>query len=148
MKTYNYSLNLTTTRLNMKRLLTLLLLCSTLLFAELKEQYIDHALVGSGIPIVDIRTPGEWKNTGLVKGAIPITFFNEKGGYDLNAFLKALNAKVDTKKEFALICNSGSRTKIVSGFLSQKLGYKVIDLRGGILYAIGKKIPMEPYKGQ
>ncbi|MDX1295669.1 MAG: rhodanese-like domain-containing protein [Sulfurimonadaceae bacterium] len=132
----------------MTRLITLLLLTATLGFAEMKQQYIDHALVGSQTPIVDIRTPGEWKNTGLVKGSIPIVFFNDRGGYDINAFLQELNAKVDTKKEFAMICNSGSRTKIVAAFLSQKLGYKVIDLKGGILYAIAKKIPMEPYKGK
>jgi rhodanese-related sulfurtransferase len=133
----------------MKYLLTLLLLFgSSQLLADLKEQYIDHALVGSKTPIVDIRTPGEWKNTGLVKGSIPIMFFDEQGRYNIDAFLKELNAKVDTKKEFALICNSGNRTKIVSKFLSEKLGYKVIDLKGGVLYAIGKKIPFEPYKGQ
>lgn len=126
----------------------LLLFSGSSLLAELQQQYIDQALVGSKTPIVDIRTPGEWKNTGLVKGSIPIMFFDERGGYDINAFLEKLNAKVDTKKEFALICNSGNRTRIVANFLSQKLGYNVIDLKGGILYAIGKKIPMEPYKGQ
>ena len=132
----------------MKRLLILLLLSTTYAFAELKHQYIDHALVGSGTPIVDIRTPGEWKNTGLVKGSIPIMFFNETGGYNIPAFLQSLNEKVDTKKEFAIICNSGSRTRIVGQFLSEKMGYKVINLQGGILYGIGKKVPLEPYKGK
>lgn len=129
----------------MKRLTLLLLLTVSALFAELQQRYIDHAFVSSGTPIVDIRTPDEWKNTGLIKGSIPIMFFDERGGYDINGFLKILNEKVDTTKEFALICNSGSRTRIVSTFLSQKLGYKVIDLQGGILYAIGKKMPLEPY---
>ena len=131
----------------MRSILALLLLfTASSLLADLKQQYIDAALVDSGTPIVDIRTPGEWRNTGLVKGAIPIMFFDEQGGYDVEGFLKALNAKVDTKKPFALICNSGNRTRIVSNFLSQKLGYDVIDLQGGILYAIGKKIPFVPYK--
>jgi len=130
----------------MKSLWLLLLLGATLLHAELKQQYADRQLIDSGTPIVDIRTPGEWKNTGLLKGAIPIMFFDERGGYDLQGFLNTLNAKVDTKKEFALICNSGNRTKILSTYLSEKLGYKVIDLKGGMLYAIGKKLPLESYK--
>jgi rhodanese-related sulfurtransferase len=131
----------------MRYLLTLFLLTATMLHAELKRQYIDLALVESGIKIVDIRTPGEWKTTGLVKGSIPIMFFDEKGRYDIDAFLKELNAKVDTTREFALICNSGNRTSLVSNFLSEKKKYKVIDLKGGIRYAIRKKIPLEPYKG-
>lgn len=130
----------------MRYLLALFLLTVTLLHAELKRQYIDLALVDSGIKIVDIRTPAEWKNTGIVKGSIPIMFFDEKGRYNLDAFLQELNAKVDTTKEFALICNSGNRTSLVANYLSEKEGYKVIDLRGGILYAIGKKIPLEPYR--
>jgi rhodanese-related sulfurtransferase len=130
----------------MRYLLTLFLLTATMLHAELKRQYIDLGLVESGIKIVDIRTPAEWKSTGLVKGSIPIMFFDEKGRYDVDAFLKALKAKVDTSKPFALICNSGNRTSLVANFLSEKLHFNVIDLKGGILYAIRKNIPLEPYE--
>jgi rhodanese-related sulfurtransferase len=130
----------------MKRIVTALLLITFTLFAEVKNQYVDTQLINSGIPIVDIRTPGEWKETGLVKGSIPIMFFNEKGGYDINGFLTELNSKVDTKKPFALICRTGSRTSTVANFLSDELGYQVINLQGGILYGIGKRIPLEPYK--
>ncbi len=129
----------------MKHLLAFLLLGLALLHAEVTRQHIDLGLVESGTPIVDIRTPGEWKSTGLVKGSIPIMFFDERGRYDVNAFLTALNAQVDTTKPFALICNSGNRTSLVANFLSEKLHYNVIDIRGGILDAIAKKMPLRPY---
>lgn len=123
----------------------IMLLMAVSLFAEVKNQYIDQKLIDSGIQIVDIRTPGEWKQTGLVKGSIPIMFFNEQGKYDIPLFLTTLNKKVDTKKEFALICRTGSRTKTVANFLSQEYGYKIINLQGGIMYGLGKSIPISPY---
>ena len=131
----------------MKYWITFLLLFSSLLHAEYKLQPYSSALLQSNVPIVDIRTVGEWKETGIIKGAIPIEFFNEKGNYDIPAFLKALNTKVDTSKEFALICRTGSRTKMVAQFLSDELKYKVIDIEGGIMEAATKQhAPIVAYK--
>ena len=132
----------------MKRLLLLTVILSSLLYAEVETRPVDRAMISGTIQIVDIRTPGEWRNTGLVKGSIPIMFFDAQGNYSLEEFLQKLNAKVDTKKQFALICNSGNRTRILSSFLSKNYGYNVINLQGGILHAIGKKLPLEPYKSK
>lgn len=115
------------------------------LFAEVINKPIDKAMLDTGIPIVDIRTPGEWRQTGLVQGAIPIMFYDERGGYDLKGFLDELNAKVDTSKEFALICRTGSRTRILANYLSHELGYKVVDISGGIMNGMRNNIPLEPY---
>jgi len=121
-------------------------LIATSLLAEYTAQPIDQKLVESKIKIIDIRTPNEWKTTGLVKGSIPIMFFDEQGNYNTEVFLGKLNKVVKKEEKFALICNSGSRTQTVGTFLGKQLGYNVIDLQGGIQYAIGKKIPLEPYK--
>ena len=128
-----------------KTFLTLLILASSLL-AEVTEQYISQKLIDSKIPIVDIRTPGEWRETGIVKNSVPIMFFNERGGYNVDAFLTELNAKVDTKKQFALICRTGSRTTMISAFLSKELGYSVINIKGGIVLAKPKNIKLVPSK--
>ncbi len=128
-----------------KIIFTLLLLLSSL-FAELKNEALSQQLLDSKIPIVDIRTPGEWKQTGIIKGAIPIMFFDERGKYDINSFLKELNAKVDTSKPFALICRTGSRTKTISTFLANKLNYKVTNITGGIMYPEMQNPPFVPYK--
>ncbi|MDD2782449.1 rhodanese-like domain-containing protein [Sulfuricurvum sp.] len=128
------------------RLWLLSLLMSATLFAEYTRQPIDQPLVDSKIKIIDIRTPSEWKTTGLVKGSIPIMFFDEQGNYNAEAFLGKLNKVVKKGEKFALICNSGNRTQVVGTFLGKQQGYNVIDLAGGIQYAIGKKITLEPYK--
>ena len=129
----------------MKKILLGLLLLSSALFAELKNEFINQKLIDSGIQIVDIRTEGEWKETGIVRKSIPIMFFDDRGGYNVAEFMKKLQTKVDTSREFALICHTGSRTRLVSEFLSKEYGYKVINLSGGIDYAKRKGIKLVPY---
>ncbi|MFK5937805.1 MAG: rhodanese-like domain-containing protein [Sulfurimonas sp.] len=119
----------------MKKIFLSLMLLTASLFAELNTEYISQKLMDSKTPIIDIRTAGEWRETGLLADAIPITFFYEDKDPDVPAFLKELNAKVDTTKPFAIICHTGSRTSMLAPFLSEKLHYKVIDLKGGMDYA-------------
>lgn len=128
-----------------KIFLTLLILVSTLM-AELKHEYLSQKLIDSKIPIVDIRTPGEWKETGIVKNSIPIMFFNEEGAYDVNAFLTELNAKVDTKKQFAIICRTGSRTAVIADFLSKQLHYNIVNIKDGIIFAKQRNIKLMPVR--
>jgi len=133
----------------LKKIILTLLLLSVSLFAELTNQYMTKDFLNKGIPIVDVRTPGEWRETGLLKDAIPIMFFNAKGNYDARKFLEELNKKVDTKKPFALICHTGSRTSMIAPWLSKEFGYKVINLQGGMEYATkGLHIKTIPYKHQ
>ena len=131
----------------MKKIIILLILLSLSLFAELKNSYITQEMLNSNLPIVDIRTAPEWKETGLLKNAIPIMFFNQQGKYNVNNFLKELNAKVDTSKPFAIICHSGSRTSMIAPWLSKELNYKVTNLLGGMDYATkGLKLKTHPYQ--
>lgn len=128
----------------MKWILFLSLIVTSLL-ADYTAQLIDQKLINSKIKIIDIRTPSEWKTTGLVKGSVPIMFFDEKGNYNTEAFLAELGKQVKKNERFALICNSGNRSRTLGTYLGNQLGYNVIDLQGGIQYAIGKKMPLEPY---
>ncbi len=131
----------------MKKIIFALVLLSLSLFAQVKQEFASQKLLDSKIKIIDIRTPSEWRETGLLKGSIPIMFFNERGQYDIDAFLSKLNQYIKKDEEFALICRTGSRSSMLAPFLDTELGYKVINLRGGILYAIGNKLPIEVYKG-
>ena len=130
----------------MKKIIFITLILISSLYAELINKPLTQELLDSKIPIVDIRTPGEWRETGIIKDSITIMFFDEKGGYDIKAFLSKLNQKVDTTKPFALICRTGSRTKMVSGFLSKELHYKVTNIVGGIKYPKMKNPPFVSYK--
>jgi len=129
----------------LKKFMISLLILSTSLFASVKHIDANEAIM-KGKKVIDIRTEPEWRQTGIVKGSYTIMFFDEKGQYDIDAFLNALNKIVKKKEEFVLICRTGSRTTMVSQFLSDKLGYDVINLKGGILQLISQGYKTSPYK--
>ncbi len=80
----------------------------------------------SGVPVIDIRTPEEWKETGIIKGSHPITFFDKNGNYNLNTWLDKLSKIAGPDDPFILICRSGNRTGKVSHFLDLKLNYSKV----------------------
>lgn len=129
----------------MNKLLLILVLFSTFLFAELRRVDVNEEIVKSGIKIIDIRTEPEWKETGIVENSITLTFFDEQGRYNAEAFLEQLNRHVKKDREFALICRTGNRTSAVSDLLS-KNGYKVVDLKGGIKKLMSQGYVLEKYK--
>ena len=130
----------------MKKIILAFILLSVSLFAELNNQYITKEFMKKNIPIIDVRTPAEWHETGLLKGAIPIMFFDQRGNYDTRKFLKKLNKKVDTSKPFALICHTGNRTSMIAPWLSKEFNYNVINLQGGMDYATkGLHLKTLPY---
>ena len=114
---------------------------ATSLFAELQNVWATNSFVKKDIKIIDIRTKGEWRETGIVAGSYPIEFFDENGNYNVPKFLKDLAKVVKKNEQFALICRTGSRTAMVSEFLSKDIGYNVINLKGGIV-----KLMQEGYK--
>ncbi len=130
----------------MKRIFTLFIFLTLSLFAELEQVPATPDFLKKGIKIIDIRTPSEWYETGIVEGSFPIVFFDEKGAYDVEAFLKQLNMVVKKDEKFALICRTGSRTGMVSNFLSKEFGYNIVNLQGGIMYLIQQGYKPVPYK--
>jgi rhodanese-related sulfurtransferase len=103
-------------------------------------------LENSDMVVVDIRTPMEWKQTGVVPGCKCVTFFDERGGYDAEAFLKAMDELGGKEQEIGLICRTGARTAQVAGFMKQQ-GYNVKNLAGGVMKLMGEEYKLEPYKG-
>jgi len=116
------------------KIYSLFLLITISLIADVENRYPNMALINSEIKIIDIRTEGEWYQTGLLKDSYPITFFDKRGAYNISDFLSKLNRVVKKGEKFALICRSGSRSNTVSKFLGRN-GYDVINLTGGILHA-------------
>lgn len=90
-------------------------------------------LIRRGVPVIDIRTPEEWRATGIIEGSHLLTFFDANGSYDFRAWLSELAAIAGRDDAFALICDSGGRSGVVGRFLDGRLGYRhVFDVPGGI----------------
>jgi rhodanese-related sulfurtransferase len=130
----------------MKKIFIALLITLSSLSAELHQVWATPQFVEKNMKIIDIRTPAEWRETGIVKGSYTIMFFDEKGNFNLEIFLRQLDMVVKKDEPFALICRVGSRTGMVSEFLSERLGYKVTNLKGGIMKMIYEGYKTVPYK--
>ena len=91
------------------------------------------SLLQKKIPLIDIRRKDEWKSTGIVENSILMTFFDKNGKADTNEWLKELNKIAKKNDPVILICRTGRRTGIISKFLSEKVGYRLIyDVTDGI----------------
>ncbi|SFV68084.1 Rhodanese-like domain protein [hydrothermal vent metagenome] len=119
----------------MKKIVLLAVFLSISLFAEFKTVDADEfaKLQAKGYPVIDIRTPGEWKQTGIIKGAHKMMFFTPSGQPDLAGWFFALGHLVQNKKEPILIyCAHANRSKALGEGLS-KMGFEhVYELKGGI----------------
>jgi rhodanese-related sulfurtransferase len=119
----------------MKKFLLIAGILSVSLFAEFKT--IDVAefekLQAKGVPVIDIRTPGEWKDTGIIKGAHKMMFFTPNGQPDLAGWFFELGHLVKDKKEPIIIyCAHANRTKSLGEGLT-KMGFEnVYELKDGI----------------
>lgn len=102
-------------------------------------------LLATGVPVIDIRTAQEWQQTGIVPGSHLLTFFDERGRADPVAWLEKARALGKSSDPVIVICRTGNRTKAVSQFLSDQVGYaKVYNVRNGIV-AWGKDgRPLKP----
>lgn len=116
-----------------------LTLCFSLLALSAQAEVIDidnaelDRLNKSGVTVIDIRTQGEWEETGIVPNSKLLTFYDDRGRSDPAAWLEKVKPFAKPDQPVVVICRSGNRTKAVSQFLSQQAGYtKVYNVKNGI----------------
>ena len=128
--------------------IVVLLACIAPLRAQVVE--IDSGalprLMAEHVEVIDIRRPDEWRRTGVIEGTRLMTFFDAKGNYDAEAWMAKLTPVAAGDRAVAIICHSGGRSRLLSRFLHQEIGYRrVYDVRDGIAGWIAAKRPTIPY---
>lgn len=95
-----------------------------------------QAKIKQGVAIIDIRRQDEYDTYGVIPGSHKLTFFDSKGNYNTQKWLKDLSHLVKSKDvPFILVCAHANRSKTVGKFLNAKMGYKnIFELDGGINY--------------
>jgi rhodanese-related sulfurtransferase len=102
-------------------------------------------LLRQGVTVVDIRTPGEWRQTGVVAGSQLVQYVDEKGRLDPDAFVQQLNAVADPAKPVVLICRSGNRTGKAAQLLDAKSPQRrIYNVREGLIGWNRAGLPMVP----
>ncbi|MFC2492335.1 MAG: rhodanese-like domain-containing protein [Campylobacter curvus] len=120
-----------------------LALCVSAAFAKIQTLEASPQNVEKFEQIVDVRTPGEWQETGVIKGAKLVTLVNDKGEF----LAKLKDSGVDLSKPVAFICRSGRRS-LAAANLADSADANITNLDGGMSGLISKGYKTEPYSGK
>ncbi|EGK8091243.1 rhodanese-like domain-containing protein [Campylobacter lari] len=112
----------------MKKIFLSLALYASFVLAEVKNIDINADIL-ENYQVIDVRKPSEWAQTGTIKNAIKISFYNEDGSVNKN-FVEEIK-KISSNKPIAIVCRSGSRSTKASALLDQN-GIEVTNLKGGM----------------
>ncbi|MBK9026822.1 MAG: rhodanese-like domain-containing protein [Propionivibrio sp.] len=127
----------------LKQAIASVLFCFTALGAYAEVVNVDNAelarLAASGVPVIDVRTEGEWKQSGVISGSKLLTYFDEQGNVDQPAWLAQVKKYAKVDQPIILICRSGRRSDAASQFLSQQAGYKTVYNANGGMNAWSKE---------
>ena len=106
-------------RIRLVSLTLFFLLISTQLFAEIYEVNNEKIknLLESDVPLIDIRTEGEWYETGVIKSSHLLTFFDKDGSYDFRKWMIEVVEIANENGPVIIICRSGRRSRIVSNMI-------------------------------
>ena len=85
------------------------LLNSSQSFAEIYEVNNEKIkmLLENGVPLIDIRTEGEWHETGVINSSHLLTFFDKDGNYDFKKWMIEVEEIADENGPVIIMCRSG-----------------------------------------
>lgn len=96
-------------------------------------QNFDHRFMSvedmraSGGLIVDIRTPPEWFQSGVIEGAKLLPF------HDPQSFLAEVGPEIADGRDLILVCRSGTRTAMAGQYLMHLLPNRIVSIDGGMI---------------
>ncbi len=88
----------------------------------------EARLAADDLVLLDIRTPQEWKDTGVAAGAWPVSMHDAEFGARLQAILQNV-----PPERIALICATGGRTSYVAQILQRNGITGVADVSEGMM---------------
>jgi rhodanese-related sulfurtransferase len=111
------------------------------------------AAVAGKLTLIDIRTPAEWKETGVAKGAKQVNMLHPQGA---QGFVDQLLGEVkgDRNAPIALICRTGNRTTQVQRYLQSAGFTQVYNVKEGMAGSaagpgwIKRGLPVQPCTAQ
>ncbi len=116
---------------------------------KLSVAQAQASAVSGDVLLIDIRTPREWRATGIGRGAIPMDMRRD----DFVAALDRLTGG-DRSRPVALICARGVRSARLSNALTRAGFSNIIDVPEGMLGSaagpgwIRAGLPVDPYEVQ
>jgi len=117
--------------------------------ADIAAPDAQVALDAGKLTLIDIRTPPEWRETGVAKGAKRLDMLHPGGAPGFVAdLLKQVNG--DRNAPIGLICRTGNRTSQVARYLEAQGFTQVFNIKEGMAGSaagpgwIKRGLPVEP----
>lgn len=92
---------------------------------EIKPLSVAEMQASGGV-IVDIRTPEEWAETGVIEGARLVTFEGAQ------SFIATLGPDLADGRDLILVCRSGRRSGAAAEALQTMISNRIISVDGGM----------------
>ncbi len=92
---------------------------------EVKPLAVSEMQADGGV-IVDIRTPEEWADTGVIEGARLVTFTGAQ------SFIAAVGPALADGRDLILICRSGRRSAAAAEALQTMIPNRIISVEDGM----------------
>lgn len=113
--------------LSMKRLLSLLLVliisgCGTQPVGTISVEMLQD-MKDSGATLVDIRTPQQWEETGVILGSHLLTVFDANNRFAPDSFRKIEALAGGKDKPVVLLSQTGRRSALALKIMTEQLGF-------------------------
>jgi rhodanese-related sulfurtransferase len=105
---------------------------------HLTPKEADAEATSGKIVLVDIRTPGEWAQTGVAPNATPLDMTSSKFSEDLGSLIAANPDKMVT-----FICRSGQRSGRLAQILEANGLQNIADVKGGMNEWVNEGLPVK-----
>jgi rhodanese-related sulfurtransferase len=118
---------------------------------ELTAPEAQRLVVAGEVTLIDIRSPEEWRQTGVARGAKLVNMMHP-GGADgfVSDILKQVDGDADAP--IALICRTGNRTTQVQRLLAARGFSQVHNVTEGMVGSsagpgwLKRGLPVDPYQ--
>lgn len=97
---------------------------------ETQPLSVEEMKANGGL-IVDIRTPEEWAETGVIEGAKLVTFDGAQ------SFMAAVGPDLADGRDLILVCRSGRRSDAAAEALQSMIPNRIFSVEGGMGRIIG-----------
>lgn len=101
----------------------------------------DTALTSGEALVVDIRTPEEWAQTGVLPGVERLTF-TDPDSFAAD-FLAAFGSEIAAGREVVLVCRSGRRSAAAAEALAEQVDNRIISQAGGMNLLLDRGAPVK-----
>ncbi|BCX79558.1 rhodanese-like domain-containing protein [Campylobacter sp. 19-13652] len=99
---------------------------------EIKRLLATKELVDSASQILDVRSPFEWDDTGVIAGCKKVSLYNDDGLMNENFVSEVDDLGFNKDEPLYVICHSGVRSQAAAQILA-RVGFKEpVSLDGGV----------------